>query len=38
MLSGQYNSNDIQRAVEFLSDEGHLYSTVDEHTYKCTTS
>ena len=25
----------IKKAVEWLSDEGHLYSTVDEDHYKC---
>lgn len=27
---------DIQKAIEFLSDEGHLYSTIDEEHYKST--
>jgi len=29
--------NDIAKAIEFLSDEGHLYSTIDEEHYKSTT-
>lgn len=27
---------EIRKAVEFLGDEGHLYSTVDEEHFKCT--
>jgi len=30
--------HDIQKAIEFLSDEGHLYSTIDEEHFKSTAS
>jgi len=31
-----HSPTDIRRAIEFLSDEGHLYSTVDEEHFKST--
>jgi len=31
-----YTPAQIREAVEFLSGEGHLYSTIDEDHYKCT--
>jgi len=34
----QHTPEDIRRAIEFLSDEGHLYSTVDENHFKSTNS
>lgn len=30
------NREEIQKAIEYLSDEGHLYSTIDEEHYKST--
>jgi len=30
--------NDIREAIERLSSEGQLYTTIDEEHYKCTTS
>eukprot|EP00467_Chlorarachnion_reptans_P005846 CAMPEP_0114524776 /NCGR_PEP_ID=MMETSP0109-20121206/22048_1 /TAXON_ID=29199 /ORGANISM="Chlorarachnion reptans, Strain CCCM449" /LENGTH=260 /DNA_ID=CAMNT_0001706267 /DNA_START=37 /DNA_END=819 /DNA_ORIENTATION=+ len=32
----QYTPAQIRDAIEFLSGEGHLYSTIDEEHYKCT--
>jgi replication factor A2 len=32
----KFSMVEIQKAVEFLSDEGHLYSTIDDMHYKCT--
>eukprot|EP00470_Lotharella_oceanica_P006021 CAMPEP_0170178180 /NCGR_PEP_ID=MMETSP0040_2-20121228/11719_1 /TAXON_ID=641309 /ORGANISM="Lotharella oceanica, Strain CCMP622" /LENGTH=250 /DNA_ID=CAMNT_0010421167 /DNA_START=50 /DNA_END=802 /DNA_ORIENTATION=+ len=32
----QYDPNKIREAVDFLSSEGHLYSTIDEEHFKCT--
>jgi replication factor A2 len=34
----QFQRHDIQRAIEYLSDEGHLYSTIDEEHYKSTSA
>ncbi|KAJ1925182.1 Replication factor A protein 2, partial [Tieghemiomyces parasiticus] len=35
-LRGTYSADEIQHTVEFLVNEGHLYSTIDEQHYKCT--
>lgn len=33
-LSNQFNFNQVKEAIEFLSNEGHIYSTVDDQHYK----
>uniref|UniRef100_A0A8C4N958 Replication protein A2 n=1 Tax=Eptatretus burgeri TaxID=7764 RepID=A0A8C4N958_EPTBU len=33
---GGVNQTLIQQAIEFLSNEGHIYSTIDEHHYRST--
>jgi len=35
-LSQLGSPQDIKTAIEFLTDEGHLYTTLDDHTYKST--
>ncbi|KAL3770608.1 hypothetical protein ACHAWO_009372 [Cyclotella atomus] len=35
ILSGQgFNANDVQKAIADLSNEGHIYSTIDENHYQ----
>lgn len=33
-LKGRYNPKDINDALEFLSSEGHIYSTIDDDNFK----
>jgi len=33
---GKMNKNDIESAIDFLSNEGHIYSTIDEDHFKTT--
>ena len=32
------SQNDVRRTIEFLSDEGHIYSTIDEDHFKSTSA
>lgn len=33
-LGRRYNVGQVKQAIEFLSNEGHLYSTIDEQHFK----
>ncbi|CAG7830440.1 unnamed protein product, partial [Allacma fusca] len=35
-LKNKVSEKDVRAAVEFLSGEGHVYSTTDDEHYKCT--
>jgi replication factor A2 len=37
-LSSQFTPLQVQSAIEHLTGEGHLYTTVDEYHYKCTSA
>jgi replication factor A2 len=36
-LGGRYNLGQVREALEFLSNEGHVYSTIDDQHYKTCT-
>jgi replication factor A2 len=37
-LGARFNEGELRNAIEFLSSEGHLYSTIDEDHFKATSS
>ena len=36
LLGGRYNLGQVREAMQFLSDEGLVYPTIDEQHYKST--
>ena len=37
-LGSRFNEGQLREAIEFLSGEGHLYSTIDEDHFKATSA